>query len=167
MATTPITCTKGSKTMDTQNLPIPFNKSFIPKWRGPVEGYAVNQIRKLLPRVNHSHDPDDLYQIAFEVYLFCKQRYKAVDNPAWFMALYKRCLFTRFADELAEAFRISLAYSAELSNLTEQTEECSGGLNISIAKAAETLAKAIDAYLDGKRDWRTIRVIKLAINGEL
>lgn len=73
-------------------------KPFRAQWRGSVEGYAVNQLSKLLPRLHHLYDRDDLYQESFEVYLQCKLRYEHhVDNPAWFMSLYKRCLFSRYA----------------------------------------------------------------------
>lgn len=70
---------------------------FLPQWRGPVEGYAKNQIQKLLPRVKYFVEYDDLLQEAFEVYLFCRCRYTRVDNGAWFMALFKRVLYSRYA----------------------------------------------------------------------
>lgn len=85
--------------------PVPA-KHFLPQWRGPVEGYAVNSVRRVLPRLIKYHDFEDLFHESFHVYLSVKARYAPpVDNGAWFMALYKRCLAMRFADLAARAMR--------------------------------------------------------------
>lgn len=78
-------------------------QKFLPQWHGPIEGYAKNQIRHLLPRVRHFTEYDDLLQEAFEVYLFCRMRYTTVDNAAWFMSLFKRVLYSRHAKLVVSA----------------------------------------------------------------
>lgn len=70
-----------------------------PVWAGPFETYTRRYIAKNLWRLSRTCDADDAMQEARIVFLDCTRRYTGrVDNPAWFMALYKMALFGRFDD---------------------------------------------------------------------
>lgn len=85
--------------MPNRQLP----KRFTPIWEGPIEGYATNYLSKNGWRAQ-GYSWEDLMQEAYLVFLECKERYSSsgaeriVDTPQWFMALFKRCLFTRMTD---------------------------------------------------------------------
>jgi len=73
--------------------------AFDAQWEGVFEAYTASFIRKNLWRLSRTCDADDAMQEARIVFLRCARKYKdAVDNAAWFMALYKQSLAARFAD---------------------------------------------------------------------
>lgn len=66
---------------------------FTPCWKGPIEGFTVNIIRRFYPQVAGSYEFEDLLQEAYIKFLVCCRVYKnKIDNPAWFMSLYKQAL---------------------------------------------------------------------------
>lgn len=70
-----------------------------PKWTRELEGYAYNAIRRRWPRLAPWYEWEDVMQEAYLVFLLCANRYGgAVDNPAWFMALYKTAWSRRLTD---------------------------------------------------------------------
>lgn len=68
---------------------------YVPRWEGPVEGYATNQVTRALWRVARTHDRDDLMQEARIVFWRCSRAYPVLDTPEHFMALYKTALRNR------------------------------------------------------------------------
>lgn len=64
-----------------------------PTWGGPIAGFTVNAIRKVFPMMANQYEFEDLLQEAQIKFLACCRAYSGkVDNPAWFMSLYKRAL---------------------------------------------------------------------------
>lgn len=72
--------------------------TYRPVWSGPFKAYTEKYLHKNLWRVSRTCDFDDAMQEARIVFLDCSRRYAHVDNPAWFMSLYKRSLAGRLAD---------------------------------------------------------------------
>jgi len=66
--------------------------SFVPKFKGPIEGFVVNYLRKNMWRVSRYLEHEDLMQEARVLFLKLKERYSEVDgmNDRWFMSLFTR-----------------------------------------------------------------------------
>lgn len=126
-------------------MPSPQPARFIPAFRGSIEGYAVKAIHQLYPRVKHRFDLDDLYQEAAEAYLFCRRRYVTVDNPAWFMALYKQVLFSRFAELISDCCKHGKCIPLE--ELAEQQVNCAAELLVLVAQMPVELLEVIREML--------------------
>lgn len=66
---------------------------FTPRFNGPIQGRAVNIIKRFYPYLCAEHEFDDLMQEAWLVFARCKHLYgTTVDNPRWFMVLFGRAL---------------------------------------------------------------------------
>jgi hypothetical protein len=63
----------------------------VPEWRGPFEGWAKRWVAENYWRVqNHVGSPEDALQECALIFTYCIKYYgETVDNPAWFMALFK------------------------------------------------------------------------------
>jgi hypothetical protein len=72
---------------------------FIPRWEGPVAGWATRHIRNNLWRVLPFYEFDDLFQEAYYFFEVVQQRYD-IENDKHFMSLYQRC-FTNHIHQLA------------------------------------------------------------------
>ena len=90
--------------------------SFRPQWSGPIQGYTVNTVRAVWPKLCVHSEFEDLLQEGYVVFLICARRYCApdrprrptlaqarrgwgyCDDPRWFMALYKTALRNRLCD---------------------------------------------------------------------
>ena len=69
---------------------------FVPQWSGPIQGHAINSIKKMYPALCAEHEFDDLLQEAYIVFMKCERKYKGtVDNAAWFMSLFRTALQNR------------------------------------------------------------------------
>lgn len=64
-------------------------KHHLPEFKGPIEGYVVNYLKRNLWRIRPTHDREDALQEAYAVFLRCAARYPLVDTPEHFMALFK------------------------------------------------------------------------------
>jgi DNA-directed RNA polymerase specialized sigma24 family protein len=125
---------------------------FLPQWRGPLEGYAVKTIHKMLPRLFPTYEFDDLYQEAYTVYLLCVKRYsKAVDNPAWFMSLFKVCLKHRLIDMIKRAFKTVKTVPIEVEQITASVEQ-EGALNHVLGKLPAELAEMLRLFLASSKE---------------
>ena len=125
---------------------MPATPRFVPSFHGPIEGYAIKAIHQLYPRVKHRFELDDLYQEAAETYLSCRRRYAHVDNPAWFMALYKQCLFTRFAALVGNCVK-HRALTPLLEGYLEQAVEDAAELTVLLGQMPGELLEIIQALL--------------------
>lgn len=66
---------------------------YTPQWEGPIAGFTVNAIRRVFPSLASRYEFEDLLQEARIKFFMCCRAYQGkVDNPAWFMSLYKRAL---------------------------------------------------------------------------
>lgn len=72
--------------------------SYLPEFKGPVEGYVVNYLKKNLWRVAATHDHTDAMQEAYLVFLRTASRYPLLDTPQHFMALFKTSWINEFND---------------------------------------------------------------------
>lgn len=69
------------------------------QFKGPVEGFLVNTIRKNAWRVERVMGKKDLYQDGVLIFCLLRRRYQGVvDNPRWFMSLYKTSLHNHIHD---------------------------------------------------------------------
>lgn len=117
---------------------------FIPTFRGSIENYTKKSIKSFLPRVRSHYEYDDLYQEAFTVFLWCKKRYTTVDNPAWFMAMYKRGLQIRFCDIL-KACSKQWPLVALDDTSPRGTTDCEGLLSVALKQMPKELLDALVA----------------------
>lgn len=62
---------------------------YIPEFKGPIEGYVVNCIRRDHWKVARTHDREDMKQEAHYVFLRCAAKYPIIDTPQHFMSLFK------------------------------------------------------------------------------
>lgn len=83
------------------------NSKYRPQWVGSIEGYTVNKLQANLWRFDSIMGYEDAYQEAFIKFLELSSRYEdKVDNPRWFMALYKRSLYNLVTDFANQARRL-------------------------------------------------------------
>lgn len=115
---------------------------FIPTFRGPIEAYTKKSIKSFLPRVRSHYEYDDLYQEAVTVYLWCKKRYTTVDNPAWFMAMYKRGLQIRFCDILKACSKQWPLVPLD-NTIPHGTTDCDGLLAVALKQMPKEILDAL------------------------
>lgn len=103
-----------SKTTSTRPR-IPFQ----PRWEPEIKGYALRTVATWYPRLKKAHEFSDLMQEAWIVFALCSRCYQGkVDNPRWFMALYKTSLLNRMKTIRDGAPRYSLEEVPESDQLT-------------------------------------------------
>lgn len=83
---------------------MPKKSKFKPEFKGPVEGWVVNQLCKgslAYWRVERTLSREEVMQEAYECFLRCCRRFPKspeFDTPQAFMALFKRAWGNQFAD---------------------------------------------------------------------
>ena len=74
-------------------------QKFSPKFKGEIEGYIKNHLKKNFWRVANIMDYEDVLQEAVITFIEVVKRYESVvSNPAWFMSLFKKAWHDRFYD---------------------------------------------------------------------
>lgn len=73
-------------------------KVYIPKFKGEVEGYVVNFVRRNYWRVAEIMEKEDVMQEALFIFLKLQRQYNYIDNAAWFMGLFKVAFSNHFND---------------------------------------------------------------------
>lgn len=74
-------------------------RKFVAEWEGPIEGYTVTSVNKSLWRFEGRLEREDLLQEAYLVFIKVRSKYaNNVDNPKWFMSLYKTALANKLHD---------------------------------------------------------------------
>lgn len=95
-------------------------QKYIPVFEGPLEGFAVNYITKNFWRVDSNiFDREDLLQEAHCLFLKMKGMYRKVDNPKWFMALYKVALINyinKLSNTKTERFGVEIFMEEDISD---------------------------------------------------
>lgn len=88
--------------------------AFMPQFKGPIEGWVVNHLRKHYWRVSNTHEHEEVMQEAYIVFLRCAARYSSVKEPQHFMALFKSAWINEFNDlsTRATAARVTVAVSS-------------------------------------------------------
>lgn len=85
--------------------------SYVPEWKGPIEGYVVNFLSKQLWRVRPLLEHDDAMQEAYLVFLRTAARYPLMDTPQHFMSLFKTSWSNEFHDLSRKATKARTAIS--------------------------------------------------------
>lgn len=71
---------------------------FTPTFAGPIEGYVHNFLKRNYWRVRRSMEYEDCLQEARLLFEELKLRYPSVDQPQWFMSLFKTSWYHHFSD---------------------------------------------------------------------
>lgn len=95
--------------------------SYLPEFKGPIEGWTVNFLAKNLWRVERTHTHEEAMQEAFITFMRCAARYPTVETPQHFMALYKTSWINEFNDLSTKATAAKAEVSDRLFN--EESEE--------------------------------------------
>ncbi len=69
-----------------------------PEFKGPIEGYVVNFLKKNFWRIANTHEYEEALQEAHVVFLRCASRYTMIEEPQHFMALFKTAWTNQFND---------------------------------------------------------------------
>ncbi len=77
--------------------------SHLPEFKGAIEGYVVNFLKKNHWRISNTHDREEAIQEAYIVFLRTAARYPLVETPQHFMALFKTSWANEFTDLAAKA----------------------------------------------------------------
>ena len=152
----------------------------IPQFKGPIEGFVVNFLKKSLWRIASTHTREDALQEAHLVFLSCAEKYPEMDTPQHFMALFKTSWFNHFNDlsTAATKARLSVSFSdllrdddegqmlptsgnlvgstdnegALLTSLRQAPQEVLAVLNLFLVMPKELLELALEAWaLRGKK----------------
>ncbi len=71
---------------------------FVPEFKGPIEGWVTNHLKKNAWRALSRMEYEDLMQEANLVFLKLKRKYPDIETPQHFMALYKTAWTNQFTD---------------------------------------------------------------------
>ena len=71
---------------------------YSPEFKGPIEGYVVNFMRKNYFKVQRTLERADVLQEAYVVFLRVKAKYPDVEGAPHFMALFKTSWYHRYTD---------------------------------------------------------------------
>lgn len=96
-------------------------KKFQPQWEGTFENWSRNWVNKHFWKVQHIHcTKEDSLQECALIFARCVKSYNGkLDNPAWFMALYKTAVardWITFAQKESQRRDIELAHAADLTD---------------------------------------------------
>lgn len=131
------------------SAPLPF--------KGPIEGYVVNKLKKDFWRVQRVMEWEDVLQEAYLCYMRTCGNYPDVADAPHFMALFKRLWFTTFTD-LANACSRS-AHVLTAGQLYEDDEELpateavgsldnDGALVLAIEQAPSEVLAVLNLFLN-------------------
>lgn len=90
---------------------------YTPKFKGEIEGYVVNHLKRNLWRIASTHDHRDAMQEAYLVFMRCCDKYPQTDTPQHFMALFKQAWTNRIIDLSAKSTKARAMVSAEVEGL--------------------------------------------------
>lgn len=98
--------------------------SYLPEFKGPIEGYVANYLAKNLWRISATHDRDDAMQEAYIVFLRCAAKYPLLDEAKHFMALFKTAWSNEVADLSTKATRARKSVSlTDLARVDDNGDE--------------------------------------------
>jgi DNA-directed RNA polymerase specialized sigma24 family protein len=123
---------------------------FQPRWPGACENYARKFVANNHWRVRAILEPEDALQECAVVFCRCAKLYAGrIDNPAWFMAVFKTALlhyFTSLARINQRQLRVRAAI-AEQARLTPAYVPASGPLAAAMAEASAELRQVLEAVV--------------------
>lgn len=119
-------------------------RKFLAEWDGPIEGYTVKYVSKW--NYNNLFELQEMIHEGYLVFTKTKIKYaNSVDNPSWFMSLYKTSLRNRLVDLTKR--KIILESLDQEYNLGSY--EMDGYLLVLINQAPEELYKIINLFIGG------------------
>ena len=71
---------------------------YIPEFKGPIEGYVVNSLKRNYWRIAETHTREEAMQEAWVVFMRCCSRYPIIDTPQHFMSLFKQAWANQLTD---------------------------------------------------------------------
>jgi len=125
-------------------------------YKGPIQGFAKNYIRKNMWRLRGHVLYEDILSDSYEIYMECFDRYGGiVDTPQWFMALFKRSFINYF--HAVSTYATFLDSMGSIDVLMEEDNDLRltlgvdnniGELILKITQAPEDVRKVIEFLLD-------------------
>lgn len=134
--------------------------SYSPEFKGPIQGYVVNYVKRHFWRVEATQEHRDLMQDAYVVFMRVKAKYPALDTPQHFMALFKVAWHNHFTD-LANADTQSRLMSAVSLHADESDEmafdvigdhDNDGALAVMLAQAPAEITSVINLFLSAPQE---------------
>lgn len=120
-----------------------------PQWEGPVEKWARSYIWANRWRCDSIHDPDDLLQDAYLIFIKVSKAYPKVIEAAHFMALFKTALRNQITDQARYVQRKRISHveigldTSELYSIVGDLTNA-GHLLAALAEAPEEVRMALD-----------------------
>lgn len=125
-------------------------RPLLPEYRdSPYEGYAIKWLERNYWRFAKTVGSwEDAVSEAALVYYSCRQRYgDRVENRAHFMALFKRCILSRFTD-LANTETKTLAKEKHCKKAPKVTTGFEGNLLVKLREASSELKDVLKIIFD-------------------
>jgi hypothetical protein len=133
-----------------------------PEFKGPVEGWVVNQLSKgtlSYWRVERTMSRDEVMQEAYECFLRCCKKFPKspeYDTPQAFMALFKRAWSNRFSDmasyDTEDRNCISVDSGSGPALDAPGDLENSGFLMVMIKEAPKEVRLVLSVFLDAPKE---------------
>jgi hypothetical protein len=134
--------------------------SYLLDFKGPIEGYVVNYIKRHGWKVESTQTRDDLLQEAYLVYMKIGRKYPDLKDPPHFMALFKTAWSRRFT-ELANEDTASRVLT-QLVTRNEEGEEAvldpvgdadnDGALAVMIRQAPREVTAVLNLFLSAPQE---------------
>lgn len=142
------------------------SNSYEPTFKGPIEGYVVNNLKQHFWRIEASCTMDDALQEARCVFLRVAQKYPGVDAPH-FMALFKMAWHNQLTDLANDDTRLRamvplIARQDEEGREIEAVGELEneGYLAVSLRQAPQEVQAVINLFLSAPQE-----ILDLALRG--
>ena len=94
---------------------------FLPEFKGPIEGYVVNHLKRSLWRIAATHTREEALQEAYIVFMRCAAKYPLIETPQHFMSIFKRTWENEFNDLSTKATKVRRMVPE--SGVSEEGEE--------------------------------------------
>lgn len=138
--------------------------SFHPQWPGPIEGYSINLIKRYFPRLQAAYEFEDLIQESYIKFLQCQKCYAGkINNPAWFMSLYKRALINQFNTFLERVTRYNFISYEDLEQITGPLNRTDPGSEIDVMNVVKGLPEEFLSVLKDMTELTEISQTGLAV----
>lgn len=103
---------------------------FKPKFEGEIAGYVANWVKNNHWKVSQQlPERADVEQEAYCVFLKIEQMYDTIDNPRWFMAMFKKSFNDRMVDCSRKQIR-HREHFIESDSLSSNKDDDSGALSL-------------------------------------
>lgn len=135
--------------------------SYLPVFKGPLEGYIVNFINRHHWKVARTMPREDLKQEAYLIFLRVSGKYPDLDTPQHFMALFKTAWYHHFID-LANTDTQSRVLVPSTVRLSEDGDEVTtdvvgesdsdGYLAVLLKQAPQEVVMVLNLFLNAPQE---------------